>query len=172
LAGKDLNGLFLAHRRELYLYLAERLNDREMAADLAQETFLRFAEKGADITVVCDRSYLYRIARNLAIDHVRGVNSRRTDATAHDDLANIAEDRPDPEQIVDARARLDRLRAVIRELPERTRRVFALHRIEELTYDEVAKRMGISESSVQKHLAKALRHVIFRTGGSMDFRCR
>jgi RNA polymerase sigma factor (sigma-70 family) len=63
---------------------------------------------------------------------------------------------------MDTRERLDRLRSVIQELPERTRQVFVLHRIEELTYGEVAARLGISESSVQKHLAKALQYVVQR----------
>ena len=87
---------------------------------------------------------------------------RRTDTTAHDDMADIAEDRPSLEDVIDARQRLSHLRAVVAELPQRTRQVFVLHRIEELTYGEVAARLGISESSVQKHLARALRHVMQR----------
>ena len=54
--GKDLKRLFLAHRRELQAYLTRRLRDREMAADLTQETFLRFAEQGSRTTIVDDRS--------------------------------------------------------------------------------------------------------------------
>jgi RNA polymerase sigma factor (sigma-70 family) len=162
LTGKDLKGLFLAHRRELQAYLTEHLRDREMAADLTQETFLRFAEQGANTVVTHDRSYLYRTARNLAIDHVRQVNRHRTDATAHDDLADIPVDLPNPEEVAGARERLDHLRELIRELPERTRQIFVLHRIEDLTYGEVAERLEISESSVQKHLAKALQHVVER----------
>ncbi|MEJ1977957.1 MAG: RNA polymerase sigma factor [Acetobacteraceae bacterium] len=162
LVGKDLKKLFLAHRREVQTYLAGRLRDQEVAADLTQDTFLRFAEQGASAAVVHDRSYLYRTAHNLAIDHARRAGRHRTDVTPHDELADIAEDRPGPEEIAGARERLDFLRAAIQELPERTRQVFVLHRIEELTYGEVAARLGISESSVQKHLAKALQHVMQR----------
>ena len=71
LKGKDLKRLFVAHRREVQAYLTVRLRDREMAADLTQETFLRFAEQGARSAVLHDRSYLYRTAQNLAIDHLR-----------------------------------------------------------------------------------------------------
>jgi RNA polymerase sigma factor (sigma-70 family) len=162
LTGKDLRRLFLVHQRELSAYLSEKLRDRETAADLTQETFLRFAEQGGGAAILHDRSYLYRTAHNLAVDHVRQGERRRTDTTAHDDMADIAEDRPSLEDVIDARQRLSHLRAVVAELPQRTRQVFVLHRIEELTYGEVAARLGISESSVQKHLARALRHVMQR----------
>ena len=162
LKGKDLKRLFVAHRRELQAYLTVRLRDREMAADLTQETFLRFAEQGARSAVLHDRSYLYRTAQNLAIDHLRRANRHRTDSVAHEAIAEIPADLPGPEEITAGRERLDCLRAAIQELPERTRQIFVLHRLEELTYDQVADRLGISESSVQKHLAKALQHVMRR----------
>lgn len=161
--GKDLKRLFLAHRRELQAYLTRRLRDREMAADLTQETFLRFVEQGSRTTIVDDRSYLYRTARNLAIDHVRRIDRHRTDLETHEGLAGIPEDRPDAERIVDGRQRLERLRAIVEELPMRTRRVFVLNRVEGLTYEEIATKLGISVSSVQKHLTHALQHVLQRT---------
>lgn len=160
MTGKDLKGLFLAHRRELHAYLTGKLRDRELAADLTQEAFLRFAEQGGDVAVLNPRSYLYRTAHNLAIDHIRQGQRQRTDTIPHEDMAEIVEDRLGAEDAIDSRQRLDLLRAVIQALPKRTRQVFVLNRIEELTYAEVAARLGISESTVQKHLAKALLHVI------------
>jgi RNA polymerase sigma factor (sigma-70 family) len=162
LSRQDLGRLFRAHRHELQTYLTERLRDRDAAADLTQETFLRFAEQASGAAVTYDRSYLYRTAHNLSIDHVRRVIRHRTAAAAPEDLAQIAEDVPDPEQVAGARQRLDRLRAAVAALPERTRQVFVLHRIDELTYAETAARLGISESSVQKHLAKALQEILRR----------
>ena len=162
--GKDLKRLFLAHRREIQAYLTERLRDADLAADLTQETFLRYAEQtqasGAPITH--DRSYLYRTARNLAIDQSRRLARRRTDVVANQDLARLPEDSPSPERATDARRKLDRLRAAVEELPKRTRQVFVLGRLEGLTHREIADRLAISESSVQKHLAKALQHVMRR----------
>ena len=162
--GKDIKALFLAHRRELQAYLTEKLRDADTAADLTQETFLRYAEhrQGGGAAVIHDRSFLYRTARNLAIDHVRKQARQRTDATADEDLARLPGEGPSPESATDARRRLDRLRAAVEELPQRTRQVFVLARIEGLTHREVADRLEISESSVQKHLAKALQHVMQR----------
>ena len=161
LASRDLKGLFLAHRRELFIFLKTRLGNHEDAADLTQEVFLRYAEQGGEV-IIQPRSYLYRTAHNLAIDHRRRTTRRRTDPTPQADLDSIVEDGPLAEDMVDARQRLALLQAAIAELPDRTQRIFMLHRIEELTYAQIAARLAISESSVQKHLASALRHVMQR----------
>jgi RNA polymerase sigma-70 factor (ECF subfamily) len=161
---KTLKGLFLAHRRELQAYLTEKLKDAETAADLTQEAFLRYAEQGTSrsAAVLNERSYLYRTAHNLAVDYVRQKARQKTDAAAHDDMASVPDDRPSQEDEAASRQRLDRLRSIVAELPDRTRQIFVLNRVEGLSYAETAERLGISESSVQKHLAKALLHVTKR----------
>lgn len=159
---RDLKGLFVAHRRELQAYLSETLRDGDAAADLTQETFLRYAEQTGVAVIGQPRAYLYRIARNLVIDHVRKKVRRRTDSVADEELAQIPQDLSDPEEAIDARRRLAQLRAIVAELPDRIRQTFVLSRIEGLTYTEIAEHLDISESSVQKNLAKALQHVLQR----------
>ncbi len=165
MTGKDIKRLFLAHGREVQTYLTRRLRDAETAADLTQETFLRFAEQqkaGAASTIVHERSYLYRTAHNLAVDHVRQLQRERIAVLSDETFEAIADDSPTPEQTAVGRAELELMRAALAELPERTRQVFALVRIEGRTYRDVAARLEISESSVQKHLAKAIKHVMQR----------
>lgn len=159
-----LKGLFLAHRRELQAYLMKKLRDAEAAADLTQETFLRYAEHApnAAISIANERSYLYRTAHNLAIDYARQQTRRRTDLTSGEVLSDIPDERPTQEDEAEGRQRLAQLSAIVDELPELTRRIFILNRVEGLTYVQVACRLSISESSVQKHLAKALTHVTRR----------
>jgi RNA polymerase sigma-70 factor (ECF subfamily) len=164
-ASKDIKGLFLDHQRELQVYLTRKLRDAETAADLTQETFLRFAEQGqggSGAAVSHARSYLYRTAHNLAVDHVRQQKREQTDPYPDDALMGIADETPLADRIIGARSDLDRAREALLELPERTRQVFALTRLEGLTYREVALRLEISDSSVQKHLAKAIAHVMQR----------
>jgi RNA polymerase sigma factor (sigma-70 family) len=163
LATKNIKSLFLAHRRELQAYLKRKLRDGETAADLTQEAFLRFAEHApAGPAIAHPRSYLYRTAHNLAVDHVRRQQRERTDPVATDAIAGVADDRPSPERTADGQSEVAAVREALLELPERTRRVFALARIEGLTYAEVARRLQISESAVQKHLARAVKHVMQR----------
>jgi RNA polymerase sigma factor (sigma-70 family) len=168
LSVRDIGRLFLAHQREILTYLTTRLQDRETAADLVQDTFLRYAEQahgaqaGEVASVTYERAYLYRTAHNLAVDHLRRAARRRTESMPHGALADRADDRPSPEEVFAARERLERLRRAITELPRRTQQVFMLNRLEGFTYPEVARRLGLSESSVQKHLALALQHLMRR----------
>lgn len=134
MASKDITRLFVLHRRGLHAYLTGKVRDAETAHDLIQETFLRFAERdGGAAAIANERSYLYRTAHNLAVDHVRRQQYERTHPVADDDLRGIADNSPSQERTVEGQAELARLRAVLQELPERTREVFTLVRIEGLT---------------------------------------
>lgn len=156
---------FLAYRGEVLAYLTRKLRDAELAADLTQEAFMRLSESGAGAAgaVGNPRAYLYRVAHNLAVDHVRRQSPRRDAAPVSDAvLAEVPDGRPSPEQVLGERQRLDIARSAVLDLPERTRQVFVLARLDGLTYRQVAETLGISESSVQKHLAKAVAHVMQR----------
>lgn len=161
-AGKDVRQLFVAHRRELQTYLTRKLRDADLAADLTQETFLRFAEQqGVGTAVVLHaRSYLYRMAHNLAVDHIR--QKRQKPLYALDDalMEDVASDAPSPEQVTAGQTELALVRKALSELPERSRQVFVLVRVRGLTYRQAAQELSISDSSVQKHLAKAIQHVM------------
>lgn len=161
-ASKALKRLYLAHGRALQDYLTHKLRDPALAADLAHDAFLRIAERGNAAIISNDRSYLFRTAHNLAVDHIRLSERRRTDLIEDERLAEIPEDGPPLDEAVAARQMLARLQAVVADLPDRTRRIFVLAKIEGLTYAEVADQLGISESSVQKHLGMALAHVMQR----------
>lgn len=159
-----LKRLFHSYRAELQSYLTRRLRDPELAADLTQEAFLRYAEHPPAMAgeIRNNRSYLYRTAHNLAVDHIRKSARDQTDMPGDTVMAALPDDHPGQEIQTADRQSLRHLRAVLDELPERTRQVFALNRIEGLSYGQVAQRMGISESSVQKHLARALLHATRR----------
>lgn len=167
-SGKDLKRLFLAHGQEIQAFLQRKLRDVDLAADLTQETFIRFAQRSGEAAVVDDKFYLYRTAHNLAIDHVRARQRRRTVSTSPDQLADIREDRPSVEEAFAAREELDRLESIVRELPLLTRRIFLLTRVKGMTHAATAEFLGISPSSVQKHLNQALNHVIRRLKAQAD----
>lgn len=162
MASKALKRLYLTHGRAVQDYLTHKLRDSAVAADLAQETFLRVAQAGDDVAIRNDRSYLFRTAHNLAIDHIRRVRRRRTDHVDSEQLAHFVDDSVPLEEAVASRHMLSRLQDIVAELPDRTRRIFILVKIQELTYAETADQLGISESSVQKHLAMGLAHVVQR----------
>lgn len=157
----DLRSLFLAHSDALRQSLTRQFGDPVLAADLVQDTFLRLAQRphAEPATPIADmRAYLARTARNLALNHVRQLRQRRTDSAAR--LPDLPAEQPSAEAELDARRRLLRLEAAMAELPLRTRQVFVATRLQGRTYADTARALGISESSVQKHLARALLHAM------------
>ncbi len=154
----EVEAAFGRHGPELGRFLRRRLADSHLAGDLVQDTFVRVIER-PDIRVADWRAYLFTIARNLLANHVKQESRRRTEPVPHEWMADIAADAPSPEDAADARLQLDRLRRIVDALPPRTRDIFVLNRVDGLSHAEVAQRLGISESSVQKHLAQAILHV-------------
>ena len=74
----------------------------------------------------------------------------------HEDrAADIASDAPLQDEVITARARLERVKEGLAKLTPRTREVFLMHRIEEMKYREIAQALGISQSAVEKHIARA-----------------
>ncbi|MGR7996672.1 MULTISPECIES: RNA polymerase sigma factor [unclassified Xanthobacter] len=161
---KTLERAFLLYGPELRGYLKQKMGSAHAAADIAQDTFVRIAEIPASRAPRDLRAYLFQVARNLLIDHVRQENRRQTFPTPSEDFARIADEAPSAEEMLLARERIAHLRDALAELSPRTRDIFSLNRIEGLSYAQVASRLGISESSVQKHLALALRHLTARVG--------
>ena len=157
----DLKSAFVLHAPELTRYLRRRLGSAHLASDLVQDAFVRLAEQPSG-QVQDFRAYLYRVGRNLLIDHVKQERRRQTYAVPHESLAAIVDEAPSPEDAVDARLRLEKLQTIVGQLPLRTQQVFVLTRIDALTQAEAARRLGISESAVQKHLAMAIQHVTQR----------
>ena len=126
----------------------------EEAADLVQDAFLKTVEAGAKAHVEKPVHLLFRIARNAVIDRLRSkgraaVLFRNEDADAVDLAAN-------PERILIASERLKRAMACIDRMPPKRREAFLLHRIEGLSYAQIARRAGISIKTVEKHMTSAM----------------
>jgi RNA polymerase sigma-70 factor (ECF subfamily) len=146
---------FLENHRDLVRFLSRRLRCLFTARDLAQDVYLRLARSGGDETIENPRALLFRIAVNVAIDHVR-VQGRRAELLREANaLLWDQEDEISPERQILAKDELARIGAALGCLPERTRRVFYLNRFEGVTQSEIALRLGISRTSVEKHMRRA-----------------
>lgn len=145
---------FLARREQMEAVLRRRVGCRATAADLVQELFLRFWRRpSAPLEDL--GSYLIRSAHNLAIDHLRSEGARsRSEAgllPSHCD-----EGAASPDAALEAGSDLRRVEAALRALPERTRHIFLLNRIHGQTYGQIARSMALSQSTVEKHMMRAL----------------
>ena len=158
----DLDRLYLLHGREIQRYLARQVNCTETAADLTQEAFFRLLQHNGRESIKNVRAFLFRIASNLAKDHLRKSRRRQTEAVAPENLTRVADQAPSIDRRMEDRERLEVLRRAIAELPARTQHIFKFNRVQGLSYNEIARRLGVSESTVQKHLATALAHATAR----------
>lgn len=159
-----LTQLFGELRGELLRFLAARIGDRSEAEDLVQELWLRVSTVDPG-PIANGRAYLYRVAQNLVLDRVRERRRReRRDGEWADSqtikvAGEAADARPNAADAIIEREDAAALAAAIAALPEGAGRAFRLHKLEGLPHAEVAARLGISRSGVEKHIAVAMTHL-------------
>ena len=149
--------------RELLNFLSRAVNDRHAAADLAQESYVRvLALQQSGQHVAEPRALLYRTARNLVIDrHRRGAVRGQALDTDDDGAADLfdtlaAPAASEPETAAMSAQAVEAMLAVIADLPLRCREAFILHKFDGLPQAEVARRMGISVTMVERHIKLAM----------------
>ena len=151
--------VFLANRDELIAFLRRKAGPRHQPHDLLHELFIRMSCLREARGIDNPKAYLFRAAANLVIDIARADRHRDEKmATVATDYLTAHDPAPDALQAAIDRDRLRRLDRALAKLPEETRAMIYLLRIDGLSYDAVARLFGVSKSTVEKRVAKALRH--------------
>jgi RNA polymerase sigma factor (sigma-70 family) len=146
--------LSFRERREQIRIIAAR-GAREDAADVVQESFLKAIEADRKTLIEKPLHFLRRIARNAVIDRLRA--RQRSEVVFSSAPAPDTSDLgASPERALIASERLARAMTIIERMPPRRKAVFILHRIDELTLGQCAKRLGISVKTVEKHMSEAM----------------
>ena len=147
--------LFERYRGHLLGYLTELLGRVEDAEDVAQESYARLlAADDLDQSGSRARAYLFRIATNLAYDRFRRRRVRGPqDLTEVEDIASAD---PTPEHIASLEQTLEVVKQVILDLKPRCRQVFLLRTARELSYEDIAARLGVSKRTVEREMQHAL----------------
>ena len=150
-----VTGVFVRFQRSLLRYLRNLLVRREDAEDVAQETYLRLVRAAAlDRSEVRVRAFMFKAATNLAYDRFRQRRSRGQ----HDDgeLAALPDDTPGAERVVALEQAVAIVETTLLGLPPRCRQVFLLRTSHECSYEEIAKRLGVSKRTVEREMQHAL----------------
>lgn len=152
----DLDGLFRAHGPALLSYLRGHVGDD--ASDLMQDVFVRAAGSPSRYRLINPGGFLRRVAQNLLIDRAR---KRKRDNVV---LLPLQEERdavtaPEQEHELVARDLLRAYEQAVESMPEKTRRVFLMRRVDGLSYRDIHERLGISIATVEYHMVKALGHL-------------
>ena len=154
----DWLDLIQVNRTGLVNHLARQVESREDIGELLHELYLRVTSANIDQPIDNPKSYLYRIATNLAIDlRRRRVSQSRTLENYHYQLP-ARSDHLTPERIALGRERLRLLTEAVETLPPKCKAVFMMRKAENMAPPEIAERLGISRNMVEKHLRKALAH--------------
>lgn len=159
-ASHALSRQFRDARGKLLGWIRRRIPDPVEAEDLLQDTFLRVTQRDTSEEVAHFEGYLYRTAESVLADRYRRRSVRRMDAhIALEPDDHQAED-ADALRALLAREKLRAVSASLMALPERTRAVFVLRRLEGLRYGEIAARLKVSLSTVEKDMARAIDHLL------------
>lgn len=153
---RSLTQALEAYYGELRRYLLQRTGSPAIADDVIQETWLRARTTGA---VMPDnpRAYLYRMVANVATD------LSRRDAAHGRALAGVVEEQMAtpaalPDSAAESRQVMRLLIEAVDDLPPKCREVFLLYRGRGLTMRQISARLGVSQKTVEKHIARAMLH--------------
>jgi RNA polymerase sigma factor (sigma-70 family) len=143
--------------RELFNFCLRKVRDPDLAADLAQESYVRVLTMEQSGQAILDpRALLRKVAVHLKIDM-----DRRADIRRHDDIDTLAEpDMPaqpahlQPEELYSSSQAVEAYLKAIEQLPDRCREAFCLYAFDDMSNKEIAQHMGISLSMVNQYIGR------------------
>ncbi|MBV1786820.1 RNA polymerase sigma factor [Marinobacterium sp. D7] len=150
-----MDALYLRYRAGLLAHLQSMVRDADIAEELLHDTFLRLSRMPGLGSINQPKAFLFRIAGNLAIDHLRQCR-RVPESASESELEELESSEPDQLELLVQERRRRQLRQAIDQLPPRARETLLLVRYRELTLREAAQELGISQTMVERHLKNAL----------------
>lgn len=158
----------LPHEPGLRAWLERRRSAGIDVDDIIQETYTVLAARESVDDIRNPRAYLFQVAHSIVMKQVR--RARVVSIQAAEDLAGFdpADEAVSPEQTLIDRDELRRLAEAIAAMPGQTRQAFILRRVHGLSQRQIAARMRLSESTIEKHIARGVRLLIdrYRNGGN------
>lgn len=149
----DFKILFEKYYKQIKNFLFYKSGNTALSEDLAQNSFLTLWENRKSVKPETASSYLYKIAENLFLNefkHQKVIKNFELEFLSNNILSES------PEFILEEKEFEIKLNQIISSIPEKSRTVFLMNRIDKLTYSEIAERTGISEKAVEKRMQNAL----------------
>jgi RNA polymerase sigma factor (sigma-70 family) len=155
----SLDDIYRTQAPRLTRFFRGQLRETEEPQDLVQEAFARLASFMSRHPLTNPGPYLHSIARNLLFERARRRARRMT--SFHVPIGEGCDPTVDPDQAhrIEAKDVMRIYQRALDELPEKTRAIFLLHRVEELTYKAIGEQIGVSIPTVQYHVSRALAHI-------------
>ena len=152
----SVSAAFLENNTFLKRFLARFFSNRQDIEDVAQEAYLRayVAEQQKDIEQ--PKAYLFRIARNIALTELTKKSKKITDYLEECGASVVIEYAAAADSEVEAQQTFGLYCEAVAALPEKCREVFLLRKVHGLAHKEIAERMSLSVSSVEKYLLRGI----------------
>ena len=147
----------LVHEEALVRYLHRHWPSRDEVPDLRQELYARIYEAAMRSPPAQPKAFLFASARHLMADRMRRSRVVSIEPMGDFEPSSVLVEEVSPERWCGGRQALMRLARAFDQLPDRCREVVWLRRVEHLSQKDVALRLGISEKTVEKHIAKGMR---------------
>ena len=154
-----LEALAQRYRGALNRFFERRAARADDTEDLTQEVFLRLASRREGGEIERLDGYIFQTAASVLTDRARRRTARCADRHVEYEFCPELVEEVSPERVLLAREQVAMVRTVLERLPDRVRAAFVLHRFEELGYAEIAKRLGVSVSSIEKYISQALKEL-------------
>lgn len=163
---ENFEQLFRAEFKGLCFLAQKYVKDFEAAREIVQDSFISLWEKRATIdTGRPVKSYLSTVIHNKCHNYLRDNRKFDTNLLQIENLLELSDD--SGTDIMVEKELHQSIRMAIDELPEKCREIFLLNRYENLKYQQIADKLGISVKTVEAQMSKALRHMRIRLAGYM-----
>ena len=154
----DILTAFLENEEEIRRYVRRFCSTPDEVEDIIQETFLKGFAAEIKTEIRSPRPFLFRIAKNVALGQIRKNKNSPTDDLEDSGGTDIIidEGQVSADETIDGRRKLMIFAMAVATLPPQCRRAFLMRRVDELQYKQIANRLNISVSAVEKHVANGL----------------
>ncbi len=147
----------LGHQKSLFGYLRKLLGSETEAQDVAQDVYLKMYKLSNYNEIEAPRAFLLRTAHNTVMQRFRREKIISMETVADFDDLSIYNNTPDISEQVESQKRFAMLSEAIDQLPPVCRQIFIMRKVNGLSQKEIASKLGISESTVEKHAVKGMR---------------
>ena len=140
------------HEAMLRAWLRSRFASEDDIDDVVQETYVRLLKARERGEVTSPKSFLFAVARNLALDRLRHREVLRTEPLVESEDLHVLEEGGGIPETIAHNQELELLTEAIQSLPDRCRQIFTLRKVYGLSPSDIAKRLGLSENTVSAQL--------------------
>ncbi|WP_221625993.1 sigma-70 family RNA polymerase sigma factor [Pseudoxanthomonas sp. 3HH-4] len=160
----------LPHEPALRAWLIRHVRDHASVDDVIQECYALLMSMEDVDHIQHARSYLFTAAKSVVLQSLRRAKVVQIESVGEIERLDVADDNPSPESHASAVQEMRYLEHCIGQLPTKCRRVFLLRKMQGMPQRDIARELGISENTVEKHMVKALKYLAqaLAVGGSSD----